>query len=703
MTATLPTVPEPLSPAESAPVLRTGGIGTWCRRWWRGSESDPRWARPALFALLATTALLYLWNLGANGWANTYYAAAVQAGSRSWKAFFFGSFDASNFITVDKTPLSLWPMALSARVFGLSSWSMLVPQALIGVATVGVLYLTVKRWFGPGAALLAGAICALTPAATLMFRFNNPDAALTLLMTIGAYCVTRAIEQDSTRWMVLAGVAIGLGFLAKEVQAFLVLPAFSAAYLLAGPAGLGRRLWRCVLLGLSTIATSIWWVLIVELWPASSRPYVGGSQHNSFWEIIFGVRGFGRLTSDKAGGIGTISKPQPIAAVWGQTGFTRLFKTTFAGQASWLLPAALILLVAGLLWTARRARTDRTRAGLVLWGTWLVVTGLVISLERIVHEYFTVALAPALGAVIGIGGTLMWTHRDRLVARGVLATTIVATGIWSAELLDRSSDWHPWLHDVVLIGGIALAIILLIPRRWDRLVPATLALTVLIGLLGPAAYSLDTVGTTTGGPIPIAGPVKSSLPGFGGALPRSGLPEIGSFSFDGAFDGSLGAGGQDPSANPPPTAPRGNRSARTSRSDRPKRARDDAPRTPNRNADENRLNSILKRRAGRYRWVAATVGAQAAARYQLGSGAPIMAIGGFLGTDPAPTLAQFRRYVADAEVRYFIGGMGRPSREGRDSTDTVHEWVAANFAPQTIDGQIVYDLSRPTTAGREMG
>src|SRR5262252_11162968 len=208
----------------------------------RGPAADPRWARPALLAVLALTAVLYTAGLSRSGWANDFYAAAVQAGTKSWKAFFFGSFDASNFITVDKTPASLWVMELSARAFGLNSWSLLLPQAAEGVATVALLYATVRRWHGPAAGLIAGTVAALTPVAALMFRFNNPDALLVLLMTAAAYATTRAIESGRTRWLVLAGTLIGFAFLTKMLQGFLVLPAFALAYLVAGPSRLGRRL-----------------------------------------------------------------------------------------------------------------------------------------------------------------------------------------------------------------------------------------------------------------------------------------------------------------------------------------------------------------------------------------------------------------------------------------------------------------------------
>src|SRR6266702_6823846 len=210
----------------------------------RGQADQPAWARPALLALLGATAVLYLAWLDRSAWANDFYSAAVQAGSTSWKAFFFGSFDASSFISVDKTPASLWVMDLFARIFGLNYWSVLVPQALEGVACVGVLYAAVRRWFGPSAGLIAGAVLALTPAAALIFRFNNPDALLVLLMTVAGYCVQRAIERDRTRWLVLAGVLIGFAFLSKMMQAFLVVPGFGVAYLWAGPARLRRRVWQ---------------------------------------------------------------------------------------------------------------------------------------------------------------------------------------------------------------------------------------------------------------------------------------------------------------------------------------------------------------------------------------------------------------------------------------------------------------------------
>ncbi len=333
-------------------------------------------------------------------------------------------------------------MGLSGRVFGFSSWSMLVPQALEGVAAVGVLYATVRRWFGPAAGLIAGAALALTPVATLMFRFNNPDALLVLVMTLAAYTITRAVESGLTRWVALTGALLGLGYLTKMLQAFLVLPAFALVYLWAGQPGLGKRLWQ-LLAGLAAlVAAAGWWVVIDLLAPAADRPYVGGSTDNNILQLTFGYNGLGRITGSEssAGGGGTAARLGGGAARLGEaatrsgglpsggggggslfggaTGITRLFQSDMGSQISWLLPAALIALIA-LLWLSWRSpRTDRTRAAALLWGGWLVVTAVVFSyMSGIIHPYYTVALAPAIAALAGIGAVVLWRIRHTWAAR----------------------------------------------------------------------------------------------------------------------------------------------------------------------------------------------------------------------------------------------------------------------------------------------
>ncbi|WBB76833.1 glycosyltransferase family 39 protein [Micromonospora sp. WMMD1128] len=561
---------------------------------------DPRWARPALLALLVTTGLLYLWGLGASGWGNAFYSAAVQAGSESWTAFLYGSSDAANSITVDKTPASLWLMALSVRVFGLSSWSILVPQALLGVASVGVLYASVRRWYGPAAGLLAGAVLALTPVATLMFRFNNPDALLVFLLVAAAYATVRAVETASTRWLALAGVLVGFGFLTKMLQAFLVLPVLAGVYLLAAPTGPGRRIRQLLLAGLAVLVSAGWWVALVELVPASARPYIGGSQHNSILELTLGYNGLGRITGDEVGSVGGGGRPGgggggPFS---GQAGPLRMFDTEVGGQISWLLPAALILLAAGLWLAGRAARTDRRRAGLLLWGGWLLVTGLIFSfMSGIFHAYYTVALAPAVGALVGIGVTMLWRARTASgrwrghVATLILAGTLAITVWWSWRLLGRTPDWHPWLRPTILATGLTTAALLPLldlrtprplpvikefasgsesrgdanslitpgrgARRWTRWtrwgVAGIAAVGVAVGMAGPAAYAWQTASTPHTGSIPSAGPVvaggfgpagRGGFPGGrspgGGELP--GFPGGGNGAFPGFPGGQDGTG-----------------------------------------------------------------------------------------------------------------------------------------------------------------
>ncbi|GAA3053295.1 hypothetical protein GCM10020000_38860 [Streptomyces olivoverticillatus] len=367
--------------------------------------------------LLAATAALYLWDLAASGYANQFYAAAAQAGSASWKAFFFGSSDAGNSITVDKPPASLWPMALSVRMFGLGSWSILVPEALMGVAAVGVLYATVRRSAGRAAGLLAGAAFALTPVAALMFRFDNPDALLCLLMVCAVACVLRALEGAKTGWLLAAGLCFGLGFLTKTLQAWLILPPMALLYACCAPTRPLRRVGQLLLAGLVLVVSGGWWVAAVELWPKGSRPYIGGSQHNSFLELTFGYNGLGRINGNETGSVGgggPAGGGGGGGGRWGDTGLGRLFGSDMGGQIAWLLPATFVLLLAGL-WLTRRIKraaesadtaadavdtaadavATRRRMAFLAWGGALLMTfGIFSFMSGIFHQYYNIALAP---------------------------------------------------------------------------------------------------------------------------------------------------------------------------------------------------------------------------------------------------------------------------------------------------------------------
>jgi 4-amino-4-deoxy-L-arabinose transferase-like glycosyltransferase len=691
------------------------------RRFIRGRETDPTWVQPLLLTLLGATALLYLVGLGRSGWANAFYSAAVQAGASSWKALFFGSSDAASFITVDKPPLSLWVMAVSARLFGVSSWSILLPQALVGVAAVGVLYATVRRWASPAAGLLAGAVLALTPVATLMFRFNNPDALLVLLLTLAAYTTVRALERGSARWLALTGVLIGCGFMTKMLQAFLVVPVFALVYLIAAPTPLRRRLWHLLVAGAALVVSSGWWVAVVELWPKASRPYIGGSQTNSVLELIFGYNGLGRITGNETGSVVPGGTGQ--AGAWGATGIWRMFNASWGGQIAWLLPAALVFGVA-LLWLTRRApRTDRTRAATLLWGGTLLVTLVVFSLGKgIIHEYYAVALAPPIGALVGMGAVALWKAREWPAARLTLAAVVLGTSVWAHVLLDRSADWNPWLRFAVVAGGVIAAVMIAVGERAGRRLALAGALAgVVVVLAGPAAYSLQTAASSHTGSLPTAGPqVAGSRGGPGGGAPGGGgMPGGGNVGGGGTPGGTPPAMTASQSDGTPPQAPPGGLGGKggfdgqdgsPAAGGAPSGAAAGGPGGEGGSGDgldgaggglldastpSSQLVALLQEDADRYTWVAAAVGAQSAAGYQLATGDPVMSLGGFNGSDPYPTLAEFKALVAAGSVHYYIGGSsgGGPGGAGGSSVSAVSSWVSENFASQTVDGVTLYDLT----------
>jgi 4-amino-4-deoxy-L-arabinose transferase-like glycosyltransferase len=672
----------------------------------RGPQADPRWARPALFGLLALTALLYLWDLTRNGWTNDFYAAAVQAGTKSWKAFFFGSFDSSNFITVDKTPASLWVMELSGRIFGFSQWSMLAPQALEGVASVLLLYAAVKRWFGSGAGLVAGLALTLTPVAVLMFRFNNPDALLVLLMTAAAYTLVRAVENGRSRWLVLTGLLIGFAFLAKMLQAFLVVPGFAAAYLWAGPPRIGRRIWQAVLMGAGIVAGAGWWILAAELTPAADRPYFGGSTNNNILQLAIGYNGLGRLTGNETGSIG--GGGGQGASFGGATGIFRLFQSEFGGQISWLLPAALISLAA-MAWVSRRAaRTDRIRAAALLWGGWVLVTGLVFSyMNGIIHPYYMVALAPGIAALAGIGAVALWQERLGMAGRVVLGLGIAVTAAWAFVLLGRTPDWLPWLRWVVVVAG-AVAAGMVLAQRWlagawlaalarSRRVRLALAavplgLVLVAGLAGPAAYALDTVSTAHTGAIPSAGPG-----GLGGGPGGAGGPGGGRGGFPGGQAGQRGfPGGQGAAGTGAPGGTGAGATPGGGFGGRGDGGLGGAGGLGGNTTVSSALAKLLEKDASAYKWIAATEGSTGAAPLELATGDAVMAIGGFNGTDPWPTLAVFRELVAKHEIHYYVG-QGSQSFGGGQGSSSIATWVAAHYKKLTVGGQTVYDLTQPTS------
>jgi 4-amino-4-deoxy-L-arabinose transferase-like glycosyltransferase len=584
--------------------------------------------------------------------------------------------------------------------------------------------------------------------------------------------MTRALEDARTRWLVLAGALVGAAFLTKMLQAFIVLPAFGLVYLLCAPTTFWRRVRQGVTMAAALVVSAGWWVAIIELMPASARPWIGGSHTNSILELTLGYNGLGRITGNERGSVG--GGPAGMGGRWGAYGLTRMFDGEIGGQVAWLIPAALILL-AVVVWRLRRApRTDARRSSVLLWGGWLLLTMAVFSFAQgIFHPYYTVALAPAIGALVGMGAATLWEHRSELGARIALAVTLAVTAVWSWMLLGRSPTWLPALRVGILVVGVAGALLLIASSRLPKLARVALLSAGLAAALGgPAAYAIDTAATPHSGAIPSAGP-RVAGGGFGGmggfGFPgmdgRGGFPGGGG-AFPGgagrgfAFPGGGRGGGRNalrnrfPGGLPPGllggTGPAGAPGQGTrggqggpgafgfGRGNGPGGSREPgAPgfgglgglgglldaRTP-----DPALVKLVQQDGGSYQWAAAAVGANSAAGVQLASGEPIMAIGGFNGTDPTPTLAEFQKLVAQRKVHLFLGsgrgggfpalvqelqGMGRMQGMGSfgsvaeqlgnrlgDMTRTSSEistWVSQHFTATTVGGVQVYDLTAPGT------
>ena len=673
------------------------------------------WVAVALLMLAA--AFVFFWNLTASGYANEFYSAAAQAGSKSWEAFLWGSLDAGNAITVDKPPASIWLMALSVRLLGLSSFAILLPQALMGVACTYLLYATVRRVWGNAAGIVAGIVFITTPVAALMFRFNNPDALLILLMLGAAACVLRGLELPAdrhgnrvrTRWYAVAGLLIGLGFLTKQFQVLLVLPGFGLAMLLLSPTPWPRRLLDAIVALGAMVVGAGWWVLLTVLVPSGSRPYFGGSQTDSFIELTFSYNGLGRLTGNETGsvipGASEALSGGSQGGMWGETGLFRLWTSDFGDQITWLAPIAFAALFLGpakkgqvsfgRFYQGKREYevgqdtvTRIRRAQIVIFGAWLIVTWLVFSfMAGIFHAYYTVALAPAIAVLVAICGASLLTLRDRPWMPGIAGLLIAVTSAWDMALVLRSGSFA-WLGVCVGVVGAVAGLALCIIGFWmqDR-PPATWPLAlkcgargvVAVGIIalwtGPIVWTACTISTGHTGSIVTAGPGGSMGGGLGGSGPSdSGAPDSagGSPADDSSSESvSDGANAGTPDGG---SGLLGGTSANES------------------------LVELLMQNASGYRWAAATTGSQNAASYQLASELPVMAIGGFNGSDPAPTLDEFKAYVAQGLIRYYIasdgmgGGMGGTQMGGSSAASEIAEWVAQNYTAQTIGNTTVYDL-----------
>ena len=643
-------------------------------------ELDKRswFEKRTLPVLLVLTGALYLFGALHNGMANSYYAAAVQAASQDWTAWLFGSLDAANYVSVDKPPLATMLMGLSAQLFGFSSFSMLLPSVLAGVGSVWLVYGAVKRQFGFTSAVIAGVTLMLTPVAALMFGFNNPDAILTLMLTASGYTFLRSLEgKRPLLWLSLAGLFTGLAFNTKMLQGLMALPAMALVYLVFAKPPIITRFLHLMFAGVITTMSTLWWSVLVWLTPAGSRPWVGSTNDNNIWSLIFGYNGFGRLLGGRGGGGGLGGGTPPSDGIGGtttlqtagsatqtmadgagmmpggmgggpggghgpggtgfggQTGIFRIFNNDFGPNIAWLL----VLALAGgglMLWILRKTpRTNRGRAAVIFWMLWLLIHIVIFSMTSgVIHPYYVVVMAPAVAALVGISLPFLWgAYTRRKPYAWLLPVLVGVTAVIAVIILGYAGTmaWLMWMIGLLgLAGMIGLLVNLYMPRRWLQnlaIIAAIAACT-----LTPTVYTLATVNVAHTGSIPTAGPNS--------------------------------------------TAMRGSNNERSQ-------------------ADSQLVQYLLKHQNGAT-WLVAVASANESAAIQLTSGQPVMAVSGFNGSDTPLTLEQFKQLVKAGKVKYYA--ISSHSRGGGPSggNNEITTWVKQTGTVINYGGSYVtlYELSR---------
>ncbi|MFJ9153935.1 ArnT family glycosyltransferase [Streptomyces sp. NPDC102270] len=639
------------------------------RRMFTGAPEDPRWARPALWAILVLATALYAWNLSSLT-GNTFYDAAVYSGTKSWKAFFFGALDSGSFSTVDKPPFALWVMGLSARAFGYGTWQLMLPMVAVGTGSVALLYRMVKRDFGAVAGTTAALALTLTPITVAINRDTNPDPILVFLMLLGAAALMKAVRTGRLMPLVWSGVAIGFAFNTKMMQAYVVLPAFFLVHLWAAKGSLGRRIRDLAVGTVALVVSSAWWMVVVDLIPASSRPYIGGSTDNTVWDLVIGYNGFGRIF----GASSSVGSQGNGAGFGGEAGLYRLFNSVMGGQISWLIPFALIALIGGLVLRGRAPRTDAKRAAVLLWGGWFVLHYLTFALaEGTFHPYYVTAMAPGIAALAGIGGVMLYrAFRDGAAANWawVLPAAIAGSTVWAVVLLQRVSGSGTLYTVAEVVAGVAGAVSvtgLLLGRFTGRQrLTSIAALAAVVALLaGPAAYSASAATSSTNGTNPTAGPSTGGMGGGGG---MGGERPSGAGGPGGGTGTSTSGSGSGSGSG---SAPSGSNSSSSS-------SQSASGRTAGGMGGDTQVSSAmisyLKKNQDGATWLVAVATDQTASSIILESGEPVISMGGWSGSDNAMTLAKLKSLVKSGKLHYIvISSSGQGSSNSEIST-----WVKKN-------------------------
>ena len=612
-----------------------------------GTTRIDSWESIAISGLLAASFAIYVWNLHQNGWANSYYSAAVQAGQQDLRSFIFGAADWGNSITVDKPPLSLWVMGLSVRIFGLNPWALLLPQVFMTLSSTFLVYKIVRHGFSALPALLAATIFATSPITVLLARYNNPDPLMVLLMLGGLYAGIRSVTSGKTRLMYVAAALISAGFLTKQLQAFLVLPAIATAFAAYAGVAWWRRIRTLATAGVLLAAGSLSWPMFVDLTPAGLRPYVGGSQTNSMLELTLGYNGLERVIQQEEPPSATLI-PVELRSVATDAGFFRLFNANYGQELGWLLLPAIVASAAIILRVVKGGY-DRTKSVIACASAaWFVTTFLMLSfMGNNFHSYYTASLAAPLGLCIALGADILFSTGKSSFSRIFSATILVVSFVFARAMWQLSSVYPEWLAAAVFFAGLSTAAMLCVPapKEWMGQMAKLLATAAL--LVGPVVCSVVTLASPQEGSNPLSGGLTNN-------------PNTLSRFLEGVkLKNPAWAAGVAMGTKPTPG-----------------------------------LAGVLRAAPAGCTWAAATYPGQTAARFQLEVGRPVMALGGFAGVDPSPTTQQFQDWVESGQICYLVEQPAHLAVPGNSKElISIQDWVSKNFRAEEVDGVTVYRLT----------
>ncbi len=651
-----------------------------------------RWVPWTVTAMAIAAGVLYAFG-AAHANLHDYYTPAVVSMSNSWHAFVFGSYDSAGWAGVDKIPGALWPQAASVAVFGPSTWSVVLPEALATVATIVVVYLAASRWRGRIAGLAAAAVYATMPLAAALAKSNVPEVWFGLALALAAYFAIRAVQSGRIWWLIAAGLAVSAGFQVKMLEAWMVYPALAIAYLVGAPRAPWTRIWHVAVAGAISILASLWWIALVWLTPATSRPWVGGTADDSAWSMVFGYNGLGRVT----GAQGSF-----VASFAGDAGLSRLVGPQVSVDVAWFLPlavaAALLGVVLGLRAWKDGAEARARLGGYLLFGLWLIPVALVMAYSAGIHTFYVLAFAPAIATLVGAIAAEAWDALPGRAARTWIVAAILLQTAWTAWLVVRAGD-HSWLLAVVPLFSLAAVALTLAGRR-AGLVIASIGL-----LLAPAAWAVGTIAH--GDAInPSAGTSASMGPGGGAGthLNDAGGPPPGMQ----APSGMQAPTGMPPGGGPATSGP-GNSGPGSS-------GPGGAVAFDSSQARE--LRTWLESHSPRTQYLVAA-DSRVAGQLLLAQAPGVIALGGgFNASDPTPTAAELQSLVGNGQLRYVIAsddagmrgpGEGAPggampgmSGTSQQVTQERTAWITANCAAVTdapAAAGTVYDCAAEAADG----